>query len=146
MYLEAFGRYPTVAEFDPASNYFSELNRLEDKVPPDARFWGYFDKLGGQLLLLYRVGEELFLRHNNQDNRIDDDVSASFTEGAMNRLLVTRGDETMVDITYPHPKEWRIPFDTTPFVEDEDFDFGLFIANVLTEPGRRRRVFRNTAA
>jgi hypothetical protein len=31
--------------------------------------------------------------------------------------------------------------DPTPFVSAEDFDFGLFIANVIGDPGRRDRIY-----
>jgi len=49
-----------------------------------------------------------------------------------------QGSETVLDITYSlEGVAQAIPGDPTAFIEDEDFDIGLFASNVSKDPERR---------
>lgn len=50
-----------------------------------------------------------------------------------------RGEDELTSVRYSISDSPRFSEDPTAFVEDEDFDFGLFIAN-LTSSARRRRI------
>ena len=54
-----------------------------------------------------------------------------------NELTIKRRKKVLFDLTYAKPQEGSIG----PFVEDEDFDFGLFVYNVWNEPYRRNGIY-----
>jgi len=68
--------------------------------------------------------------------------------GGLNRAAIQRQiqaltAELLVSVDYgvadqPVP----VSADPTPFVEDEDFDFGLFVTRVLGDSERRGRMYR----
>ena len=63
----------------------------------------------------------------------------------LNALTIKHRDAALVTIRYkPSVVGPSLESDPTPFVEREQFDFGLFIHNVLNDP-KRRRLLRDEA-
>jgi len=53
-------------------------------------------------------------------------------------MKIMQGSETVLEITYSlEGVSQAIPGDPTAFIEDEDFDIGLFAGNVSKDPERR---------
>jgi hypothetical protein len=102
--------------------------------------------MGGSLVALYRSGNEIYLQIDRRVRRLDGSVSVvlqrtgsacsmeiiSNEPGCQSLKLVYATPSTVVPITE----------DPTPFSEEEDFDFGLLIANVATDAERRSRIYR----
>lgn len=48
----------------------------------------------------------------------------------------------MAELSYPAPEDAvDDAFDPTPFVEKEDFDLGLFVAQVVADPRRKDTIY-----
>jgi hypothetical protein len=57
-------------------------------------------------------------------------------------LRVRSATKTVLEITYDAPViDPPLSEDMTPMVEEEDFDFGLFLANVSRDRGRQDRLY-----
>jgi hypothetical protein len=58
------------------------------------------------------------------------------------RVLIVESAGYSHQIAYERPVRDPLPgSDFTAFVEDEDFDFGLFLANLSKDKGRQDRLF-----
>ncbi len=55
--------------------------------------------------------------------------------------ILENGNEVMSVIYRDGLKDW-IENDPTPMIEKEDFDFGLFVKNALSDKDRQRRLLR----
>lgn len=139
MILQSFDHFDQIAQFDPVNGSLERGPRL--KSPGAHAADGWFSDLGHVSVLLYRedgglwlgVGEERF------DLTGDSGIVVRWQRGASTALLsITRGEEQCV-VRYPVGPVVSAD-DPTPFAEDEDFDFGLFVANVLSDAERLERV------
>ena len=58
------------------------------------------------------------------------------------RIIDKIGNQVITELKYTKPK--IIPpleVDPTPFVEEEDYDYGLFLSNVVDDPDRKNRIY-----
>ena len=104
---------------------------------------GSFSLINEMVVSLYRIHGILYFRIGDREFELTDDISSTVeTDGNYRKFRLLNGENVLVDLTYLIP-ESEIPLSTdpTPFVEEEHFDFLLFVNNVLTEPGRRNRVW-----
>ncbi|HEY5834424.1 hypothetical protein [Streptomyces sp.] len=144
MIVHSFDREGETALFDP------ETGRLSAVAPgtrpdPGAPVLGHFGALAGRLVVLCRAGKTLRLRVGDTDvpvgpgflvrhRRTGDVCELSVVDEATNR--------SVVDVRYPAPADLAGgEFDPTPFADDEDFDLGLFVANVAGDPDRRNIIY-----
>ena len=59
-----------------------------------------------------------------------------------NTIMLFRGEDLQSSWTYQRPAlDPPLKYDPTPFVEEEDFDFCLFVYNVANDPGRKARIY-----
>jgi hypothetical protein len=108
---------------------------------------GHFAKLGETVGVLYRLDGRLHLRLGDHELDVDDEnvkVRWSSSSGAARRLDVTdRLGEVVATVNYcVSGGPVAVMYDVTPFVHEEDFDFGQFVTRVLDDPGRRKRIYR----
>ncbi len=92
--------------------------------------------------MLYRLGNSIAFRVIGEgfDCKFDLDSSTVVeVDGPPleRELVVIRDGNVMFKTTYAVDVDDIIPNDPTPFVEDEDFDFGLFVSNISKSPGRK---------
>ncbi len=127
-----------VYEYDERSGEFAAPRPLVSGM----LIRGQCGTLGTTKLVLYRgEGNQLKLRRGGDTISITDDTHVELTSGTRRALsLVTRGS-TVLRIEYEPKEAMDSVEDLTPFAEDEDEDFGLFVANVLRDAGRRKRIF-----
>jgi hypothetical protein len=84
----------------------------------------------------------LHFRLDDLDFLLDDATVIDLEQGPQSTLLVRRNRSVLHTWTYVAPVlDPPLHEDPTPFVEDEDFDFGLFVHNV-TNSARRRAIYR----
>lgn len=80
--------------------------------------------------MLVRVGDRLLPLDGTEIRHGSDGTSCALAIGELT-------------LRYPIPPEWAgLGSDLTPFVELEDFDFGLFVANVANDRARAERLYR----
>ncbi|MFE6869291.1 hypothetical protein ACFVFS_22405 [Kitasatospora sp. NPDC057692] len=91
-------------------------------------------------VVLYREADGLRLRVGEEVVRLDGSIDVQHHVVGADCVL-TVGQS--IELRYPAPAEWSgLQDDLTPFVEAENFDLGLFVANVAGDPERSARIYR----
>ncbi len=112
---------------------------------PWASLEGVFALVGGQVLALYRH-EHLFIRLGRSVIQLDGaNVSREVQTGLATLTVERSGSVEVFGYELP-PIDPPLSDDPTPHVEEEDFDLGLFIANVANDPDRAERLYRTQEA
>jgi hypothetical protein len=143
--LQSSERFDEIAEYDLLTGNYRFLSKSCNREMLPVRIAGSYSRLGGTIVSLYRKNEHLFLSISKREFKITPDVYSSLTQEDDHqtfRLLNKQEVITMFTCTRPR-SDIPAHLDPTPFVDDEDFDFLLFVHHVLTEEGRRERVYRN---
>lgn len=142
MILQSHTNFDQLVELNPRLPSVQFLSR---KHHPEltALIAGSFSIINEMMVSLYRIHGVLYFRIANQEFELTDDISSALeTDGNYRKFRLLKGENVLVDLTYLTPEsEIQLSIDPTPFVEEEHFDFLLFVHNVLTEPGRRNRVW-----
>ncbi|MEU4115411.1 hypothetical protein AB0F71_13055 [Kitasatospora sp. NPDC028055] len=136
MLIADFDTFGRVADFDPATGLLGP-GRTAD---PGQRVHGHYGQLARVGVVFYRATDGLRIRVGEHDTRLDAATAVRHRiVGPQCVLTVGR----VAELRYPVPPEWSGPADDpTPFVDAEDFDLGLFIADVLADRARAARVYR----
>ena len=142
MILQSHASFDQLAALDPSLPSVQFLSR---KHHPEltASIAGSFALINEMMVSLYRIHGVLYFRIADQEFEVTDEISSTLeTDGNNRKFRLLNRENVLVDLTYPIPEsEIPLSIDPTPFVEQEDFEFLLFVHNVLTEPGRRNRVW-----
>jgi hypothetical protein len=148
MLIQSHDRFEDVAAFDPNTGRLTQFTR---SAPGRQRHLlaepvrGHFAQLGDVVTVLYRHDDALWLRMGPRAANLDSITTKvrRVHVGAEARLeLVEGATKTAVAEYVPGPKTGPpLADDPTAFVESEDWDFGLFVCNVLGDSGRRRRIY-----
>lgn len=133
VWLQSNERFNDLVELDDKSGKWRATTRSE--VVP-ARIDGFYSILSNAFCALFRSGNHLYVRIGNQTVKLAGDVEISVTGPPEHRVLSLKANETRVSHTYALSSV-SIDGDVTPFVEDEDFDFGVFLANIASNPERQ---------
>jgi len=163
MLLQSAERARDFARLDPTTGmmeFFSEDGGSREIL--QSTISGRFSLVEGSLVAFYRDNGVLKLKLGDIEHLIDETTSSEIEESqnrfaefirgqfrriahgpsdAQRRFLLRRNGETVLTFDYRPPAPSNIPFDPTPFVEAEDFDFVLFIHNVLSDPARRKSIW-----
>lgn len=145
MILESNDEFDQLAEFDLGTATIQFWSRKQHPELAES-IVGCFSRINATIVSLYRIGGVLYLRIGDREFELTDDVSSELESKGKNReFRLRRGQDILVTHMYLAP-EPEIPrnIDPTPGVEEEHIDFLLFVHNVLTEPGRRYRVWNQS--
>ncbi|WP_327412069.1 hypothetical protein [Streptomyces sp. NBC_01233] len=136
----SFEAFAERAPFDPGTAVLGPVSHRSGPLDHSG-IAGTFGRLGDTLAVLYRAGGTLRLLLGAEDIAVTEGLGARHERGeTLNRLTVgTR------HIDYPRPADELDEDDLTALAEPEDFDLGLFLANVLSDPARCDRVYRSSA-
>jgi len=121
-----------LAEYDPLTGAFTTFYRkavplrVSSAVPQ-----GLFDILGDKRVLLYRLDGILYLDVGGKSMPMESLVVELGPRGSTRTLRVLVKGIVAAEVTY----------EPTPFIEDEDFDFGVLIANVSRDKRRQSEMF-----
>lgn len=104
---------------------------------------GLFEDIGGIPVLLFRHEGVLYLRVGGRLIDLAGVSSRHTVQDEWHALTLIAGGEELMAIRYPKSElpPW-FPPDLVLFTSDEDWDFGLFIHNVLANPERRRGIWK----
>jgi hypothetical protein len=148
MLVESQDRFEDVGDFDPRSGRLVELKRNE----PAARrlltesLRGHYARLSDKLAVLYRDDGDLWLRlgeHAVPLRAQPPSVRYERTDRQHARLALLADGAEVAAVEYRPGPTIGPPLDEdpTPFIDAEDWDFGLFVHNVMTDDGRRQRIY-----
>jgi hypothetical protein len=143
MILQSSDVFDMLLDLNPESGAYRYLSRKEHPEIPLTKPSGAFSILNDTMLMLYRKDGVLHFRVGDRTIELGDDVTSSVTSENDNRVFqLIKNGSPEICLTYSLPvQEVPLSADPTPFVEEEDFDFLLFVHNVLTNTGRRNRIY-----
>ena len=141
IWLQSDERFNELAKYDHASGRFSivckDNNGSFDRVKTD----GFFCLMSGQFVAVYVFDSNLFLRIGEFLLPFTEKISVAVADaGERNRLIVSNSGNEVCSLLYRRNSEGVIVDDPTPFVSDEDFDFGLFLSQLSKSAERRRNI------
>jgi hypothetical protein len=147
MLVQSHDRFDDLGAFDPLSGDLDEFKR--SRIADDARLKeslrGHFAVLGDTVAVLYRDDDALWLRLGDRARDLSSGRSSAKWEriGRRARLSLLDGAEEVASVEYvPGPTGGpSLADDVTPFASCEDWDFGLFVRNVVSDEGRFRRIY-----
>ncbi len=145
MLLLFYDRYDTLAEFDPSTGRLEEFSRRAEPARATAPLQGTYARVDGRLVSLYRQDDgTLVLRVDALvvplDTRSRIELLGS---GRGRRVRVTRDGRPVAEWHHEQPVlDPPLEEDPTPFVEEEHFDFALYLSNVASDSERCERLYR----
>ena len=138
--LRSNERFNDVVELDEGSGVWRKTTRLEN-VP--SKTDGFYSILSEVFFALFRSGNQLYVRIGDTQIELTEDVKVTVSGPPENRLITLIANGTRISHTYSLSSA-SIAGDITPFVEDEDSDFGLFLSNIVGSP-ERQAILRSRA-
>lgn len=126
-----------ISDFDVGTGQLSATAK-EAAEPPKPR--GYYTKLGEQLACLYLASGKLTLRIGDESCVLVDTKTELLGDG-LRTLRVKKGEQAVMRVSYPNPVNPPMELDFS-IAEEEDFDFGLFVHNVVSSEDRVKHLIR----
>ncbi len=144
--LQCFETFREFARMDERTGLVLWLGSLDSEEAREQfrKSNGVYVKIDDVFVAFYRVGLRLFFSVDEQVLPLDEGVTCSLKqERQMKTLSFFRSNKLIFSWTYvdPLPENW-FENDPTPMVEQEDFDLGLLVRNVLSDQGRMKRIFQ----
>jgi hypothetical protein len=146
IWLYSHNEYDYLGRFDPNTGHLKKtsLKGLGSEAPDITEFAGSFPEVKGGLFVLYRHrGQVIFWAFGNEfvlDGQTIVDVDGS---GRNRCLSIKTMGKSVSELEYELLNDGPIPGDLTPFIDDEDFDFGLFVSNISKDQDRREVLLGN---
>jgi len=137
IWLQSFDNYNVVCRYNYETKEIEKCSKSElmDKT---IKFDGMFSEIGVNLFLMIKDrGSLIFIVNKNVIN-VTDDVLIEVTGKPSDRILkILKNNKLLYEIHYSLDGEKIIDGDPTPFIEEEDFDFGLFMSNISSDKNRK---------
>jgi hypothetical protein len=138
MLLQSFDNFSQVAFFDPHSGVLT--NRDVAESLEEFKPCGHYTTIEGKAMALYVSEGLLHLYINGAVFALTEDVKAELVRSAGQSMFLLMCElEPVMRILYqPEIIDPPLVYDPTPFAEEEDHDFLLFVHNVINVPERRQ--------
>jgi hypothetical protein len=142
MLLQSHRSFDTMARYDPATGQVEIFSRSARPDRATGPLSGVFGEIGRGRMLLYRTAGVLCLEVGGLRLPMAGlDIQVRVEQGHRLLRIVSEG-RVIVALPYEPPHlDPPLSADPTPFIEDEDFDFGLFLQNVSRDPSRQARMY-----
>ena len=143
MILQCQDEVDKLVDLNPDTGAYRFLSRKQHPELPSTWPSGAFSILNDTMLMLYRKDGVLYFRTGDRTVELADDITSSLTKENSRRVFqLIKNGKPEICVTYlPAVHDVPLSADPTPFIEEEDFDFLLFVHNILTTTGRRNRVY-----
>jgi hypothetical protein len=142
MILKRHKIYDRLAEFDPSTGKLDEFSRSADSRRAEGAIMGFYDTLGGTRALLFRLAGVLYLQIGAERVSLADHAIELHNVSPRRLLRVLSRGVKVIEAAYDAPEtDPPLSEDPTPCVEEEHFDFGLFLANLSRNRSRQARLF-----
>jgi|688.fasta_scaffold231290_2 hypothetical protein len=136
--------YQDIVAFDLTDGTWQRVDlEMQNKLGPRG-LSGFFALLSSNFCAIFRSGQEIMMCVGGVRISLSKDVKISVSGNRdQRRLVVSKKGEMVVAQVYSLDNWGKIKGDPTPFVEEEDFDFGLLIANIAGSPERQQVFIEN---
>ena len=142
MLLQSHKSFAMVGEYDPVMDTFVTLSRYDEPSHASCPISGVFDYVGANRVLLFRLADVLYLQVDGHRMPMADLAIELRSVNGRRVLEVLSHGKNVLELTYDPPHlDPPLALDPTPFVEEEDFDFGLLLANVSRDRNRQARIY-----
>jgi hypothetical protein len=138
LWLQSNAKFDEIAEFNPDNMALNKLSKrmLGSSVP--AKLDGFFSDFGTGWLALYKKDGKLIFASNGKAFILNDNTIVNVSGSTNQRQLdVVRSGEVIYSTSYLLDDTATFHGDLTSFIEDEDFDFGLFVSNISKSLDRK---------
>lgn len=144
MLVQSHDKHSEVAEFDPESGRLRRVEHDDAGTLLDQPLRGHFADLEGVEAILYRCGEQLSLRVAGKEAPATAETVRWAPDGSHAVLSIVEAGHVVASARYHRGPSTgpSLADDPTPFVEAEDWDFGLFVRNVIGDAERARSIYR----
>lgn len=141
--LQSKDVFEDMLRMDPLNGRTWWLKRSSSPELLEAPINGTFSNIGGQRLMLYRLGGLLRFEVEGKLVEIDDQVKSTIETQDGKRIfkLIKEGKELLQFEYNAKDLEQGILGDMTPYIGEEDFDFCQFVHNVLSDKRRRGFIY-----
>lgn len=148
--LRSNERHIDLAEMDHATGKYTMLPGGQSKNGARRDTCGSFSFLSGVFVALYCFEKALFLRIGEACLALGDDLVVHIQgieptqeliaqRARLDRtLIVEKAGSEITRLHYVYDLSGQFPDDPTPFIDDEGFDFGLWISNITKSPERQQ--------
>ena len=143
--LQSKSKYSRLLELNHSDGTYRETQRIAvDGAFPKIKINGVFDFLGETLVALYAIAGYIVLRIGNKVIPLNKGIEVVVNGDLSSRFLrVNQNENEVASVRYSISDAPAFDDDPTPFVESEDFDFGLFAANLASSADRRSVALEN---
>ncbi len=138
LWLQSQMRFDEIAEFDADQMTLNKSSKSNLGNAAPSKYGGFFYEFHGGFLVLYHDVKKIYFVVDNRTYVLDDHTIVEVTGNENNRKLEVLCDGKVLYVTHYIPNYGdKIDDDPTPFIDDEDFDFGLFVSNISKNPDRK---------
>ena len=149
IYLQCMNEFNKVAQLNPLSGkvvFFSKNKQPDEANQPKI---GTFACVDDKIICFYRYNNELNIKINKDHFILSDSISSKWhiKEGATKSSLIAifsilDNNKVLFNWEYsPFTSRKPLIGDDTSFIDEEDYDFCLFIHNVLCSKERRKGIY-----
>ncbi|MEZ5378231.1 MAG: hypothetical protein R2733_17115 [Acidimicrobiales bacterium] len=138
MLVQCHDRFDLVAEFTPESGLLKPRRRPPGLSPTGTDGW--YATLDGVNVVFYRSDGRLWLSLDDRVFDLDGETSVAWHDDGPEAVFAVADEGGQVLLRYPKGPD--LSDDPTAHVSDEDWDLGLFIANVMFDEERTDLVRR----
>jgi hypothetical protein len=140
MILQSFERFDEIGELLPGGNVLNVFSR-SNLDGESIVLAGYYGRLGRKRVMFWWDGEVFNIHADNIHSSLSPERKASWRLDGQRASVVILPTSPVTEIRYRiNHKRNNIQVDATPNSSDEDWDFGLFICNIINSPERRARL------
>jgi len=137
-WLQSNSKFDVIAEFNPELLVFKILSKKGlGQLQPD-KYNGFFDKFPECYLAIFAQNNKIKIVINEMIFVLDDKTIVNISKKNGKRSLdVIKNGKCVYNILYTLENHDIFNDDLTAFIDDEDFDIGLFISNISKDPERK---------
>jgi len=138
IWLQSKQFFDRVAHFNPITGEYNLLSKKLQQNGNNIDTKGQYDFLSGAFFAVYKYGDNLILRVDKKTFCIDDDLVVNVKGDLSDRIVsIIYKHKEVLTLNYTLDGTVKFDNDPTPFVDNEDFDFGLFISNITKSKSRK---------
>jgi hypothetical protein len=141
--LQSFRTVWRYGSFDPATGRFTYLP-IWTALVKAPRWQGWYAELGGELAVLYVQEQSLWFFSKGTHMQLGSTASATLKQHGRWQVLELQQRDAHIRLEYLKSRRWSPSYDVTAGAEDEHFDFGLFICNVVNNRTKRDVIIQTT--
>lgn len=138
IYLRNHDVHDQIADLDPHTGSYSLGSAGNTSGEGEKTTTGYFSILSGSFIAFFVESGKLYCQVSGTLIELTDDTVATVSGPASDRhFLVKRNGLEIASMRYSLARQPHYEDDLTPFVGEEDFDFGILISNISADKRRK---------